>query len=133
MTPERLLNGGRRPTVIVAGASAPDLVPALESDGYLVLTIASASMAAETCKARKIDLVVSDVIFEYGINGVELAEALSEVAARPQLILFSPFPPAVLSNVPGFPPHDVCFVPTADVPAILDEIRALMAVDYGVP
>jgi CheY-like chemotaxis protein len=75
--------------VVEDDAAVRDLVRLmLEANGYRVLTVQDGDEAAALCRARAVDLLLTDVVMP-GLNGRVLAERLGAIAPGMRILFMS--------------------------------------------
>ena len=97
-----------RPLIVLAEFEAPGkLAGPLIQSGYRTEIMDTADAALRYCGINSVTLVISRVVFRYGITGVELAQRLQSMATPPAVVLITTYQADRLRNIPGFPPAGV--------------------------
>jgi DNA-binding response OmpR family regulator len=113
------------------------LTEVLESEGYVVLSAASAREGLSTIASEQPDLIILDIIMEYGSAGYEVNQAIkfrdeySRERNIPILMVSSiQIDPSTLysraTEVAMITP-DAYLTKPLDIPVFLDRVRALLA------
>ena len=96
------------PLVVLAEFDEPGkLAGPLVHAGYRTETMDTADAALRFCGINKVNVVISRVLFRYGINGVELAQRLQSMASAPHVVLMTTYQAERLRKIPGYPPQGV--------------------------
>jgi DNA-binding response OmpR family regulator len=96
------------PLIVLAEFDEPGkLSGPLVQAGYRTETMDTADAALRFCGINKVDLVISRVVFRYGMTGVELAQRLKSMASPPNVVLITTFQSDRLRKIPGYPPPGV--------------------------
>jgi CheY-like chemotaxis protein len=72
--------------------------------GYRTETVDTADAALRFCGINRVTLVISRVVFRYGMTGVELAQRLQSMATPPHVVLITTYQADRLRRIAGFPP-----------------------------
>lgn len=113
------------------------LTEVLESNGYIVSTAASAREALSKLPGERPDLIVLDVIMEYGSAGYEVNQAIKfreeySIAQDIPILMVSSIPidPATLYSRAGevaMITPDAYMTKPLDIPVFLERVRSLLA------
>jgi class 3 adenylate cyclase len=105
---KRVASAQTNPLIVLAEFDEPGkLAGPLVHAGFRTETVDTADAALRFCGINCVNLVISRVLFRYGISGVELAQRLQALATPPGLILITGFHNDLLQKIPGFPPPGV--------------------------
>jgi DNA-binding response OmpR family regulator len=108
------------PLIVLAEFDEPGkLAGPLVQAGFRTETVDTADAALRFCGINSVNLVISRVLFRYGITGVELAHRLESLAQPPRVLLITNFANDLLRKIPGFPPAGV---PVLRKPIMSDEL-----------
>lgn len=91
--------------------------------GYRTETMDTADAALRFCGINPVSVVISRVVFRYGINGVELAQRLQSLKTPPQVVLITTYQTERLRKIPGYPPPNV---PVLRKPVMVEELVKLV-------
>jgi DNA-binding response OmpR family regulator len=92
--------------------------------GFRIEITDTADAALRYCGITQVDLVISRVVFRYGINGVELAQRLRSMASPPSVLLVTTYQAERLRKIPGFP---LPGVPVLRKPIVTDELVKMVS------
>lgn len=96
------------PLIVLAEFEAPGkLAGPLVQAGFRTETVDTADAALRFCGINPVRLVISRVMFRYGMTGVDLAQRLQAMAAPPAVLLITSYRADKLRQIPGFPPAGV--------------------------
>jgi len=108
------------PLIVLAEYDEPgQLAGPLVQQGYRTEIVDTADAALRFCGINSVSVVITRVIFRYGMSGVELISRLQLLASPPRSILVSPHRSDSLRKIPGFPPPGVTLI---QKPIVHDEL-----------
>jgi CheY-like chemotaxis protein len=113
------------PLIVLAEFEEPGkLAGPLVHAGYRTETVDTADAALRFCGINRVTLVISRVVFRYGITGVELAQRLQSMATPPHVVLVTTYQADRLRRIPGFPPPGV---PVLRKPVVTAELLKIVS------
>jgi DNA-binding response OmpR family regulator len=113
-----------QPLIVLAEFEEPGkLAGPLVQSGYRTETMDTADAALRYCGINPVSVVISRVIFRYGITGVELARRLQSMASPPAVVLITTYRVDRLQKIPGYP---VPGVPVLRKPIIAAELLKIV-------
>lgn len=113
------------PVIVLAEFEEPGkLAGPLVQAGYRTETVDTADAALRFCGINPVALVISRVVFRYGINGVELTQRLQALKKPPQVVLITTYQVERLRRIPGYPPPGV---PVLRKPIMTEELVKLVS------
>jgi DNA-binding response OmpR family regulator len=118
------------PLIVLAEFDEPGQIsgPMVQA-GFQIQTLDTAEAALRFCGINPVSLVISRVVFRYGMTGVELVERLRSLASPPHTILITPHRSDRLRRIPGYPPRGVRVLRKPIVPAeLLKEVQSVVSV-----
>ncbi len=118
------------PLIVIAEYDEPgQLAGPLVQEGFRTEIVDTADAALRFCGINPVSLVITRVVFRYGISGVELIDRLQALAAPPRAIMVTTFRTDRLRKLPGFPPAGVPLLFKPIVSAeLVKQVNSLVAV-----
>ena len=115
----------RSPLIVLAEFEEPGkLAGPLVQSGFRTETMDTADAALRFCGINRVDLVISRVLFRYGMTGVDLAHRLRSMATPPAVVLVTAYQPDQLRQIPGFP---IAGVPLLRKPIVTAELVKMVS------
>lgn len=95
-------------------------------EGFRTEIVDTADAALRFCGITPVSLVITRVVFRYGISGVELVDRLKALASPPRVVMITSYHTERLLKVAGFPPPGVPLLRKPLIAAeLLKHVRAL--------
>jgi DNA-binding response OmpR family regulator len=114
-----------RPLIVLAEFEEPGkLAGPLVQAGFHTETMDTADAALRYCGINPVTVVISRVVFRYGITGIELARRLQSMASPPAVVLITTYQADRLQKIPGFP---IPGVPVLRKPIIAAELVKIVS------
>jgi DNA-binding response OmpR family regulator len=112
------------PLIVLAEFEEPGkLAGPLVQAGFRTEIMDTADAALRFCGINQVDLVITRIVFRYGITGVELAGKLRSLASPPEVLMVTAFQADRLRKIPGFPPPGI---PVLRKPIVTAELMKLV-------
>ena len=113
------------PLIVIAEFEEPGkLAGPLVQAGFRTEIMDTADAAARFCGINKVDLVITRIVFRYGITGIDLAHRLRALASPPAVVLVTTYQADRLRKIPGYP---MAGVPMLRKPIVTAELVKMVA------